>query len=84
MTITIEIHYTAASRSYQKGAFQHRGRKPEVIALEFWKQIQKDLSYHALLEKVLASEEDITQLVKDLEEKERKRKDDIVDDYLPF
>lgn len=84
MSVTIEIHYTGASRAYQKGQFQLRGRKPEQIALDFWRQIQKDMSYHAIFEKVICNNEDITQLVNDLEKEERKKKDDIADESLPF
>ncbi|MFJ5713099.1 hypothetical protein [Neobacillus sp. NPDC093127] len=71
MTIIIEIHYIGASRMYQKGSFQPRGKKPEYVALQFWKQIKKDMSYHVELEKVIVEgNQDITQLVKDLEKHE--------------
>jgi hypothetical protein len=71
MNITIEIHYKAASRGYNRGNFPLRGRVPEKVALEFWKQINKELSYRAVLEKVLANgENDITELVLGLEKEE--------------
>jgi hypothetical protein len=84
MTVIIEIRYAAASRGYQKGDFQVRGREKEQVALDCWKQIKKELSYRAELEKVLCNGDDITQLVKNLEAADRKRKDDIANDYLPF
>ncbi|SDM16905.1 hypothetical protein [Bacillus sp. OK048] len=84
MNVIIEIHYAASSRTYQKGEFRLKGQKSEKIALDFWKQIKKELSYRAALEKVLCNGDDITQLVKDLEKAERKKIDDIANDYLPF
>jgi hypothetical protein len=84
MNITIEIHYAASSNAYQKGSFQQRGKSPEIVALEFWKQIQKDMSYHADLEKVRAAGQDITQLVKDFDELEKQKFEDIANEYLPF
>jgi hypothetical protein len=64
--ITIEIHYEAASRIVQRGTFPLKGRKPEQIALQFWKAIKKEMSYRAELERVLAGGNDITQQVRDL------------------
>ncbi|MFJ5716514.1 hypothetical protein [Neobacillus sp. NPDC093127] len=82
MTVIIEIHYYAASRGYKKGAFQLRGRKPEYAALQFWKEIKKDLSYRAQLEKVIVEgDQDITELVKVLEREELNR---TMNDNLPF
>jgi hypothetical protein len=83
-TVKIEIHYSVMSRSHQKGEFLLRGCKPEQVPLDFWKQIKRDMSYRASLEKILCEDEDITQLVIDLEIAERKKKDDIANDYLPF
>ncbi|MBT2727813.1 hypothetical protein J7E63_12780 [Bacillus sp. ISL-75] len=84
MNVLIEIHYTSSSnRTTQSGSFPHRGRKLEQIALEFWKQIQKDNSHRAELEKVIVNgDQDITQMVRDLER-------DIIrkimnEDNLPF
>ncbi|MBO0961632.1 hypothetical protein J1P26_18155 [Neobacillus sp. MM2021_6] len=71
MTVIIEIHFTAASRGYKKGEFQLRGRKPEFLALQFWKQINKELSYRAKLEKVIVDGgQDITEAVLELERQE--------------
>lgn len=66
--IYIEILYVSSNtRVSQGGSFPLRGGKPEQVALQFWKQIKKDMSYHAQIEKITADGEDITQLVKDLE-----------------
>lgn len=82
MTVIIEIHYTADSRGFRRGAFQFRGQKIEYVALQFWKHINKELSYRAELEKVIVEgDQDITQLVKNLEQQELY---DSMNDNLPF
>jgi uncharacterized protein (UPF0218 family) len=82
MNVTVEIHYKSDSRALQKGSFQLRGRKPEQIALEFWKQIKKKMSHRAELEKVIVDgDQDITQLVIDLEKQEWNKS---MIDNLPF
>lgn len=82
MNIAIEIHYKSDSRGLQKGSFQLKGRKPEYIALKFWKQIKKEMSHHAQLEKVIVEgDRDITQLVIELEEFEWNKS---MNDNLPF
>lgn len=68
MNISIEIHYKADSKISRSASFQLKGRKPELIALNWWKQIKKEMSYHAELEKVIINrDQDITQQIKDLE-----------------
>jgi uncharacterized protein (UPF0218 family) len=82
MNVTIEIHYRSDSRALQIGNFHLRGRKPEQIALDFWKQIKKAMSHRAQLEKVIVDgDQDITQLVIDLEKEEWKKS---MNDNLPF
>lgn len=82
MNVVIEIHYKSDSRALQTGTFPLRGRKPEQVALDFWKQIKKEMSYRAELEKVIANgDQDITQLVIDLEEHEWNK---TMNDDLPF
>lgn len=83
MTVFIQIHYKADSRGSQQSSFPLKGRKIEQVALEWWKQIKKEMSYHAVLEKVIVDGEEITQLVKDLEEDEWRKKNDDIND-LPF
>ncbi|MDR4950405.1 hypothetical protein [Neobacillus cucumis] len=69
--ISIEIHYIASSQLMQRGSFLLRGRRPEQIALAFWKQIQREMSYHARLEKIIVDgDKDFTKLVTDLKKQE--------------
>jgi hypothetical protein len=78
VNVNIQIHYVAASRILQRGSFPLRGRKPEQVAYEFWKQIQKEMSYRAVLEEVIADgDQDITELVREIERKH-------LDGNLPF
>ncbi|MEY2196947.1 hypothetical protein AB7942_30210 [Neobacillus sp. BF23-41] len=81
MNVTIEIHYEAASKLMQRASFPTRGRKPEQVALDFWKEIKKELSYRVELEQVFAGGEDITELVKRLE---RHELHNVFNDNLPF
>jgi hypothetical protein len=83
MDITIQISYkTNNSHAIQKGSFPLRKRKPEEVALDWWKQIKKEMSYQAVLEKVIVEfGRDITENVKVLEEQEWSS---IMNDKLPF
>jgi hypothetical protein len=82
MNVVIEIHYRSDSRALQIGNFPLRGRKPERVALDFWRQIKKAMSHRTELEKVIVDgDQDITQLVKDLESQEWKN---TMNDNLPF
>jgi hypothetical protein len=83
MNITIEIHYISnGTKILQSGSFQPRGRKPEYIALLFWKQIKKEMSYHVKIDKiVLNGDQDITRAVKNLEKEEWSI---TLNDNLPF
>lgn len=55
----------------QRGTFPLRGNTKEQVAYDWLKQIKKQMSYYEGLEKVIVDGEDITELVKDQEEKER-------------
>lgn len=83
MNVIIEIHYVSSgNRTTQSGSFPIRGRKPEQIALEFWKQIKNDMSHHAQLEKVIVDgDQELTERVIALEEQEWNKS---MDDNLPF
>ncbi|WHY64695.1 hypothetical protein [Neobacillus sp. SuZ13] len=82
MNIVIEIHYKSDSRALQTGKFPLRGRTSVQVALDFWKQIKKEMSYHAQLENVIADgNQDITQQVIALEEQEWNKS---MNDNLPF
>ncbi|MCQ6281608.1 hypothetical protein [Bacillus sp. EB600] len=83
MNVTIEIHYIAASRLTQSGSFLLRGKQPVQVALNFWKQIKKEMSFHAKLEKVIVDgDKDITDLVKESEKSEWRNVENNCD--LPF
>jgi hypothetical protein len=69
MNITIDIHYRALSRGATYGSFQLKGRKPEEVALQYWNEIKKELSYRAELQKIVINgSQDITETVKYLED----------------
>lgn len=82
MNVSIRIDYKSDSKITQSGTFPLRGRKPEQVALAFWKQIKKETSYRGILEKVLADGEDITELVRNLEKDEWRKIEDNFN--LPF
>jgi hypothetical protein len=82
-TVIIRIDYISnGNKLYQVGSFPLRGRNAEQVALDWWKQIKREMSYFAELEIITANGENITQMVKDLEENERKNIEDNLD--LPF
>ncbi|MEH7355683.1 hypothetical protein V7150_19325 [Neobacillus drentensis] len=85
MTVIIQIHYTSTANTngYQKGAIPLRGRKPEQAAYEFWKWIQKQNPLKVTIEQVLCEQEDITELVRELENEEIEKSLNGMDD-LPF
>jgi hypothetical protein len=82
MNVVIEVHYKYESRALQTGTFPLRGRKPERVALDFWQQIKKEMSYHAVIEKIICNgDQVITQLMIDLEKEEWNKS---MNDNLPF
>lgn len=84
MTVLIEIHHTGSSRGYQRGLFELKGRTVDYIALQFWKQVKKDLSYNVELEKIIVEgDKDITDSVLELEKQEQLKAYKATDD-LPF
>jgi hypothetical protein len=62
MGIVIRIDYSVhGNKSYQQGSFSSRGKRPEDIAYKWWKQIKKEHSYWAELERVIVNrDQDIT------------------------
>lgn len=72
MNITIEIHYKSDSgKALQRGSFPLRGKKPELVAYDWWKKIKHEMSYRVQIEEILFNGGvDITELVKKLEDKE--------------
>jgi hypothetical protein len=82
MNVSIRIDYIASSKVSQTASFPLRRRTKEQVAYEWWKYLKKETSYRATLDKVFADGDDITDLVKELEEKEWNYTDGM--DYLPF
>jgi hypothetical protein len=71
MNVTIQIHYITIEnngRILQRGAFPLKRRKPEEVALEFWRWIKKEMPLEIAIEQVIVDGEDITELVKELDE----------------
>lgn len=65
MKVIIQIKYlSSGGRSQQSGSFPLRGRKPELIAVEWIKQVKRDLFFDELLEVIVDEKEDITEKVK--------------------
>lgn len=64
MSITITINYEAAGiGSSQSGSFKLRGRKPEQVALEWWKELKWN-NYNPRLKSIIINgSEDITEAV---------------------
>ncbi|MBT2653898.1 hypothetical protein J7E81_01385 [Bacillus sp. ISL-18] len=78
--VNIEIHYRSASRIMQRGSFPLKGRRPEQVALAFWKEIREEM-YNAQLEQVIANgDQDLTELVIELEREEIRK----ATEGLPF
>jgi hypothetical protein len=70
-TVVIQIFYTSAGdRSYQMGEFPLKGRTWDQAAYDFFRWICRELPYGAELEKVLCEGEDLTEKVKEWNEKE--------------
>jgi hypothetical protein len=66
MIIQMSIRYTSpAGPVLQQGEFYPRDRSPALIALDWWKDIQKQVYTDELIE-VKANGEDITEKVKAL------------------
>lgn len=67
MTVLIQITYISSENNIlRRGSFPLRGRKPETVALEFWKAIKKEHPYDCEINKVTCDGEDLTQKVKEL------------------
>jgi hypothetical protein len=70
MNLSISIRYSSpAGPVLQQGDFPLRGKNPEQVALDWWKQIQREVYTDELIE-VTANGEDITDKIKPLLNKE--------------
>jgi hypothetical protein len=66
IVVVVSIRYTSpAGPVLQQGEFYLRGKKPEEIALNWWKQIQREVYTDELIS-VEVNGEDITEKVRDL------------------
>jgi hypothetical protein len=64
MNITIRIKYhSPAGPVLQQGEFYLRGKKPEQVSLNWWKQIQREVYTDELIS-VKVNGEDITDKIK--------------------
>ncbi|MDQ0197939.1 hypothetical protein [Neobacillus ginsengisoli] len=77
-TVSIEIHFkTNATRITKRGNFPLKGKNPEEVAYQWWKHISNEMSFFAELEKVTVnSDQDITELVKEIESQVLRNIDD--------
>jgi hypothetical protein len=67
LNVIISIRYLSpAGPVLQQGEFYLKGRKPEQVALNWWKQIQRDVYTDELIS-VEVNGEDITEKVRALE-----------------
>jgi hypothetical protein len=68
MNVLIQISYISNENEVlQRGSFPLRGKKKEVVACQWWKQLRREMTYWPELVKVTCDGEDITELVKKLE-----------------
>ena len=68
MNVVIRIVYlTPAGRVEQKGSVPLKGQKPEKVALDWIKQIKKEVYFEELLEVIVDGNEDITEKVLEMQ-----------------
>ncbi|WML45402.1 hypothetical protein [Neobacillus sp. PS3-40] len=69
MNVIIQMVYSVhGSKNSREASFPPRGKRPEELAYDWWKQIKKEMSYFAKLEKVVVNgEQDITETMINME-----------------
>lgn len=68
MNVVIQIHYIAeGTKVLQRGSFPAKGRKPEKVAYDWWRELKREMPVEIAIEKVIADGEDITEKVKEME-----------------
>lgn len=68
MNVFIQIIFISSDNNVMiRGTFPLKGRKPEEIAYNWWKQVRRQMPYGGELIKVICDSEDITQKVKEFE-----------------
>ena len=66
--ISIRIYFeTTHNKLTQAGEFPLRGRRPEQVAFEWWKELKKETFNPRLRRVVINGDQDITELVKQLD-----------------
>jgi hypothetical protein len=61
MNVVVEVHFISnENKVMQRGSFPLRRQKPERVALDFWKQIKREMPFGAELSKLLIDGEDKT------------------------
>nr|WP_263324257.1 hypothetical protein [Neobacillus sp. Marseille-Q6967] len=70
MNVFIQIFYTSNDNTVmRRGQFPLKGKTKEQLAFEFWTWIKRESPFEAFLEKVICDGEEITDLVKSLQDK---------------
>jgi hypothetical protein len=68
MNSLIQISYISRDNNVmRRSSFQLNGKTKEKVPFDWWKKIQREMPFGADLEQVLVDGEDITDLVKELE-----------------
>jgi hypothetical protein len=68
MIVLIVIHFISSdNKIMQRGSFPLKGKAKEVVALEFWKWIKREMPFECEIEKVTVDGEDITEKVKEMD-----------------
>jgi len=67
MNVIVEVHFISnENKVMQRGSFPLRGRKAGRGALDWWKQIKRELPFGAELSKLLIDGEDKTEIIKEM------------------
>jgi hypothetical protein len=68
MNVLIQISFVSNDNEVlRRGSFPLKGKKKELVALGWWKQIKREMPFDCELEKVSCDGEDITEKVKEIE-----------------
>jgi hypothetical protein len=68
MNVSIVIHYISNdNKIMRRGSYPLKGKKKELVALEFWKWIKRDMPFECEIETIICDGEDYTERVKKLD-----------------
>lgn len=67
--IAVQIQYITelGNKVLQRGSFPAKGRKPEKVAYNWWRELKKEMNVEIKMEKVMIDGEDKTEEVKEME-----------------